>query len=158
MFLRNKSIWFSKWSIHITPLYICCWCQLMIISRACVIKNLLFPFSVLFEVMKCQSVLSVHRNLAIQFHLECTYISLVYYEYKPAKEHIQRAQELSGLKINMTGGWIQENCVWDIIGSHTQHGRGYETWWWMIWQTDVFWVCSNFCQLKGSKTWDSFTK
>uniref|UniRef100_A0A4W6G551 Tetratricopeptide repeat protein 27 n=1 Tax=Lates calcarifer TaxID=8187 RepID=A0A4W6G551_LATCA len=43
------------------------------------------------------------RNLAIQFHLECVYTSLTYYEYQPAKEHIKKAQELSGLNINMTG-------------------------------------------------------
>lgn len=58
-----------------------------------------FPFTVL----KCQSVLSQHRNLAIQFHLECVYTSLTYYEYQRAKEHIEKARELSGLTINMTG-------------------------------------------------------
>uniref|UniRef100_A0A671V8J2 Tetratricopeptide repeat protein 27 n=1 Tax=Sparus aurata TaxID=8175 RepID=A0A671V8J2_SPAAU len=42
-------------------------------------------------------------NLAIQLHLECVYTSLTYYEYQPAKEHIKRAQELSGLNINVTG-------------------------------------------------------
>lgn len=55
------------------------------------------------KVLKCQSVLSQHRNLAIQFHLECVYTSLTYYEYQPAKEHIKKAQELSGLNVNMTG-------------------------------------------------------
>uniref|UniRef100_A0A8C3AQ27 Tetratricopeptide repeat protein 27 n=1 Tax=Cyclopterus lumpus TaxID=8103 RepID=A0A8C3AQ27_CYCLU len=43
------------------------------------------------------------RKLAIHFHLECVYTSLTYYDYKPAKEHIQKAQELSGLDINLTG-------------------------------------------------------
>uniref|UniRef100_A0A8D3CNW7 Tetratricopeptide repeat protein 27 n=1 Tax=Scophthalmus maximus TaxID=52904 RepID=A0A8D3CNW7_SCOMX len=42
-------------------------------------------------------------NLVIQFHLECVYMNLTYYEYQPAKEHIQKAQELSGLDINTTG-------------------------------------------------------
>lgn len=56
-----------------------------------------------FTVLKCQSLLSEHRKLAIQFHLECTYTRLTYYDYQPAKEHIERAQELSGLIINMTG-------------------------------------------------------
>uniref|UniRef100_A0A4W6G546 Tetratricopeptide repeat protein 27 n=1 Tax=Lates calcarifer TaxID=8187 RepID=A0A4W6G546_LATCA len=55
------------------------------------------------SVLKCQSLLSEQRNLAIQFHLECVYTSLTYYEYQPAKEHIKKAQELSGLNINMTG-------------------------------------------------------
>ncbi|XP_039994991.1 tetratricopeptide repeat protein 27 isoform X2 [Xiphias gladius] len=55
------------------------------------------------KVLKCQSLYSEQRNLAIQFHLECVYTSLTYFEYQPAKEHIKRAQELSGVNINMTG-------------------------------------------------------
>uniref|UniRef100_A0A3B5M5R2 Tetratricopeptide repeat protein 27 n=1 Tax=Xiphophorus couchianus TaxID=32473 RepID=A0A3B5M5R2_9TELE len=55
------------------------------------------------RVLKCQSALSDQRSLAIQFHLECAYISLTYYEYGSAKEHINTAKELSGLHINMTG-------------------------------------------------------
>uniref|UniRef100_A0A7N8X8P4 Tetratricopeptide repeat protein 27 n=1 Tax=Mastacembelus armatus TaxID=205130 RepID=A0A7N8X8P4_9TELE len=54
------------------------------------------------KVLK-QSLLLEHRNLAIQFYLECVYTNLMYYEYQPAKEHIKKAQELSGLIINMTG-------------------------------------------------------
>ncbi|XP_071337665.1 tetratricopeptide repeat protein 27 isoform X2 [Trachinotus anak] len=55
------------------------------------------------KVLTCQSVLSEQRHLAIQLHLECAYTCLTYYEYQPAKEHIRKAQELSGLNINMTG-------------------------------------------------------
>ncbi|KAM9364624.1 tetratricopeptide repeat protein 27 isoform 2-T2 [Pholidichthys leucotaenia] len=55
------------------------------------------------KVMRHQSVLSEQRNLAVQFHLECVYTSLSYYQYQQAKEHIRKAQELSGLNINMTG-------------------------------------------------------
>ncbi|XP_032409683.1 tetratricopeptide repeat protein 27 [Xiphophorus hellerii] len=55
------------------------------------------------RVLKCQSALSDQRSLAIQFHLECAYISLTYYEYGSSKEHINTAKELSGLHINMTG-------------------------------------------------------
>lgn len=55
------------------------------------------------KVLKCQSVLLERRKLAIHFHLECVYIGLTYYEYQPAKEHMKKAQELSGLDINMTG-------------------------------------------------------
>uniref|UniRef100_A0A8C9ZWN9 Tetratricopeptide repeat protein 27 n=1 Tax=Sander lucioperca TaxID=283035 RepID=A0A8C9ZWN9_SANLU len=55
------------------------------------------------KVLKCQTVFSEQRNLAIHFHLECVYTSLTYYDYQPAKEHINKAQELSGLDINMTG-------------------------------------------------------
>ncbi|XP_068574986.1 tetratricopeptide repeat protein 27 [Cebidichthys violaceus] len=55
------------------------------------------------KVLKCQSLLSEQRNLAIHFHLECVYTFLTYYEYQPAKDHIRKAQELSGLNINTTG-------------------------------------------------------
>lgn len=55
------------------------------------------------QVLKCKSLFLEHRNLAIQFHLECVYTNLTYYEYQPAKEHINAAQELSKLNINMTG-------------------------------------------------------
>ncbi|XP_054456556.1 tetratricopeptide repeat protein 27 [Anoplopoma fimbria] len=55
------------------------------------------------KVLKCQSLLLKQRNLAIHFHLECVYTSLTYYDYQPAKEHIKKAQELSGLNINMAG-------------------------------------------------------
>ncbi|KAI1894399.1 hypothetical protein AGOR_G00115410 [Albula goreensis] len=44
-----------------------------------------------------------HRNLAIQFHLECGYTCLTYYEYRAAKEHFQEARDLSQLDINVTG-------------------------------------------------------
>ncbi|XP_067091989.1 tetratricopeptide repeat protein 27 [Osmerus mordax] len=57
------------------------------------------------RVMKCESLFlaGVNRCLAMQFHLECGYTSLTYYEYHPAKESFQRAKELSGLEVNMTG-------------------------------------------------------
>lgn len=54
-------------------------------------------------VMKCEPGLSEHVKLAVQFHLECTYISLMYYDHQSAKEHVRRAQELSGLHVSMTG-------------------------------------------------------
>lgn len=56
-----------------------------------------------FPVLKFQSVLSEHRNLAVQFHLECAHASLTYYRYQAATEHLQKAQQLSGLTISMTG-------------------------------------------------------
>lgn len=71
------------------------------ILEACSPQLLDLAQSSMDKVMKIQSLLS--KNLAIQLHLECVYTCLTYYEYQPAKEHIKRAQELSGLDINMTG-------------------------------------------------------
>uniref|UniRef100_UPI003AAC86D8 tetratricopeptide repeat protein 27 isoform X2 n=1 Tax=Centroberyx gerrardi TaxID=166262 RepID=UPI003AAC86D8 len=72
------------------------------------------------KVLKCESLFSDHRNLAIQFHLECVYTSLTYYEYQPAKEHIQKAKEFSGLETNMTGALgkrthFQQNFLAQLI-------------------------------------------
>ncbi|KAJ8359599.1 hypothetical protein SKAU_G00161240 [Synaphobranchus kaupii] len=57
------------------------------------------------KVLKTEALFGseTHRNLAIQFRLECGYTCLTYYEYRPAKEHFQQAQELSRLDINVTG-------------------------------------------------------
>ncbi|XP_041803517.1 tetratricopeptide repeat protein 27 isoform X2 [Chelmon rostratus] len=73
------------------------------ILEACSLQLLNLAHSSMDKVLKCQSLMSEQRNLAIQFHLECVHTMLTYYEYQPAKEHIQKAQELSGLDINMTG-------------------------------------------------------
>uniref|UniRef100_A0A672FP63 Tetratricopeptide repeat protein 27 n=1 Tax=Salarias fasciatus TaxID=181472 RepID=A0A672FP63_SALFA len=51
----------------------------------------------------CMVCVCDQRALAVQFHLECVYTCLTYYEYQPAKEHIQEAQQLSGLDVNLTG-------------------------------------------------------
>ncbi|XP_034537825.1 tetratricopeptide repeat protein 27 [Notolabrus celidotus] len=85
------------------------------ILEACSPQLLELAKSSMDEVLKCQSVLSEHRNLAIQFHLECVYTSLTYYEYKLAKDHVQKAQELSGLEINLTGA----------LGKRTQFQQKY---------------------------------
>nr|XP_057913903.1 tetratricopeptide repeat protein 27 [Doryrhamphus excisus]XP_057913904.1 tetratricopeptide repeat protein 27 [Doryrhamphus excisus] len=72
------------------------------------------------EVQKCQFLFSEHRNLAVQFHLECVYCSLAYYEYSAAKEHIKKAQELSMLDINTTGAlgkrtYFQEKYLAQLV-------------------------------------------
>ncbi|XP_034464194.1 tetratricopeptide repeat protein 27 [Hippoglossus hippoglossus] len=90
------------------------------ILEACSPQLLELAQSTMEKVLKRQSVLSEHRNLAIQFHLECVYMNLTYYEYQPAKEHINKAQELSGLNINMTGALgkrtrFQENYLAQLI-------------------------------------------
>ncbi|XP_074531171.1 tetratricopeptide repeat protein 27 [Halichoeres trimaculatus] len=73
------------------------------ILEACSPQLLELAKSCMDKVLQHQSLLTEHRNLAIQFHLECVYTCLTYYEYKLAKEHIRKAQELSGLEVNMTG-------------------------------------------------------
>ncbi|XP_056291647.1 tetratricopeptide repeat protein 27 [Pseudoliparis swirei] len=73
------------------------------ILEACSPQLLDLAQSSMDQVLKDPSLLSEQRKLAIHFHLECVYTSLTYYDYKPAKEHIKKAQELSGLDINMTG-------------------------------------------------------
>uniref|UniRef100_A0A8C9SEC3 Tetratricopeptide repeat protein 27 n=1 Tax=Scleropages formosus TaxID=113540 RepID=A0A8C9SEC3_SCLFO len=74
------------------------------------------------KVMKSEAVLAddAHRNLAIQLHLECGYNCLTYYEYHAAKEHFQKARELSRLDINLTGALgkrthFQENFLAQLI-------------------------------------------
>ncbi|XP_051578709.1 tetratricopeptide repeat protein 27-like [Myxocyprinus asiaticus] len=74
------------------------------------------------KVCKCEKLFTniTHRNLAIQFHLECSYTCLTYYDYRMAKEHLQTARDLSGLDVNMTGALgkrthFQENFLAQLI-------------------------------------------
>uniref|UniRef100_A0A673KL70 Tetratricopeptide repeat protein 27 n=1 Tax=Sinocyclocheilus rhinocerous TaxID=307959 RepID=A0A673KL70_9TELE len=74
------------------------------------------------KVYKCEELFTnnTHRNLAIQFHLECSYTCLTYYEYRRAKEHMQTARNLSGIDVNMIGALgkrtrFQENFLAQLI-------------------------------------------
>ncbi|XP_043118753.1 tetratricopeptide repeat protein 27 [Puntigrus tetrazona] len=74
------------------------------------------------KVCKCEELFTnnAHRNLAIQFHLECSYTCLTYYEYRRAKEHLQAARDLSGIDVNVTGALgkrtrFQENFLAQLI-------------------------------------------
>uniref|UniRef100_A0AAR2L165 Tetratricopeptide repeat domain 27 n=1 Tax=Pygocentrus nattereri TaxID=42514 RepID=A0AAR2L165_PYGNA len=85
--------------------------QLLTLAKSCMEK-----------VSKCEDLFTsrTHKNLGILFHLECSYICLTYYEYLKAKEHLQKARELSGLSINMTGALgkrtrFQENFLAQLI-------------------------------------------
>ncbi|KAK1793671.1 hypothetical protein P4O66_012036 [Electrophorus voltai] len=61
-----------------------------------------------------------HRNLAVLFHLECSYTCLTYYEYRNAKDHLQKARDLSGLEINMTGGYPRDPQWSGALGKRTR--------------------------------------
>lgn len=81
-----------------------------------------FNAFIFFVACKCEELFNniTYRNLAIQFHLECSYTCLTYYEYHRAKQHLQMARDLLGLDVNMTGGQYNESNDCCAV-----------LWWWM---------------------------
>lgn len=74
------------------------------------------------SVVQHQTLLSEQKNLLVQFHLESSYLSLTYYDYRPAKQHVRSAQQLSGLTVNMTGTGAGRTGS-DLVGGRTWSRR-----------------------------------
>ena len=42
-------------------------------------------------------------DLGVIFHLECSHVCLFYYEYTSAREHLQTARKMTGLRVGFSG-------------------------------------------------------
>ncbi|KAJ0067097.1 hypothetical protein NL108_012478 [Boleophthalmus pectinirostris] len=90
------------------------------ILEACSPQLLTLAQNCIKSVEQSWGFLEDHVSLQVQFHLECVYTNLSYYEYQDAKEHVRKAQDLTGLTVNLTGALgkrtrFQEKSVAQLV-------------------------------------------